>query len=531
MYQALYRKYRPDSFSDVVGQEHITDILKNELKSGKIFHAYLFTGPRGTGKTSCAKILAKAVNCLNPKDGDACLECDLCRAISNGEVLDITEIDAASNNGVENIRDLREQVSYTPSSAKYRVYIIDEVHMLSIGAFNALLKTLEEPPPHIVFILATTEVHKLPATILSRCQRFDFHRIPPEVISARLMDIAEQEGFIIEQDAADMIAALSDGGMRDALSTLDLCAARSQNITGDDVMQVCLLAGNNYCLELAELIKNGDCGGALFKVDELHKNAVDLMRLCGELVSHYRNLLVAKTVKNPSSLIVCTAKVLESIKNQAGTYPIEGIVNAINVLTVALDRMNSVDRRTELETAIVRLCTPSLDNSPSALLARLEKLERTFKYATPATAPAAKQKDAPVIEEEILHNESEAPIEQPIAVTEEKTQSSGETVKFDAWQDVLAELVKSAPLMAASLADSVAYLKGDDTLLIDSQNEQFFSMMRSGDPIYTRQIKSAIMQVVGKTYRLGPYRKAEKKSSDPLEDVINKLKSLEVPKN
>ena len=236
MYQALYRKYRPNCFSDVVGEEHITDILKSELRSGKIFHAYLFTGPRGTGKTSCAKILAKAVNCLDLHDGDACCECESCRAIAEGDVLDITEIDAASNNGVENIRDLKEQVGYAPTSSKYRVYIIDEVHMLSIGAFNALLKTLEEPPAHIIFILATTEVHKLPATILSRCQRFDFHRIPTEAIANRIQYIAEKEGFTVEPQAAEMIATLSDGGMRDALSTLDLCAARSHNITEADVM-------------------------------------------------------------------------------------------------------------------------------------------------------------------------------------------------------------------------------------------------------------------------------------------------------
>ena len=386
MYQALYRKYRPNCFSDVVGEEHITDILKSELRSGKIFHAYLFTGPRGTGKTSCAKILAKAVNCLDLHDGDACCECESCRAIAEGDVLDITEIDAASNNGVENIRDLKEQVGYAPTSSKYRVYIIDEVHMLSIGAFNALLKTLEEPPAHIIFILATTEVHKLPATILSRCQRFDFHRIPTEAIANRIQYIAEKEGFTVEPQAAEMIATLSDGGMRDALSTLDLCAARSHNITEADVMSVCSLAGDSYCRELADCILNKDVGAALSMVDRLHKNAVDLQRLCNEMISHYRNLMVARTVKNPASLIICAPKEFEALKQQAANYPLEGIINALNVLTVSLDRMSMCDRRTEFETAMVKLCTPSLDTTPSALLDRLERLERPlvttdFKYS------------------------------------------------------------------------------------------------------------------------------------------------------
>ena len=229
-YQALYRKYRPQTFSDVVGQEHITETLKNELSAGKVTHAYLFTGTRGTGKTSTAKILAKAVNCLNPKNGDPCLECESCLSVANGENTDIVEIDAASNNSVDSIRELRDQVNFAPASSKYRVYIIDEVHMLTISAFNALLKTLEEPPEHVIFILATTEVHKLPATILSRCQRFDFRRIDPERICERIQYIAGKEGLTVTDGAASLIAAAADGGMRDALSILDLCASGSKNI-------------------------------------------------------------------------------------------------------------------------------------------------------------------------------------------------------------------------------------------------------------------------------------------------------------
>ena len=251
-YQALYRKYRPTTFSDVIGQEHITETLKNELSEGKTVHAYLFTGTRGTGKTSCAKILAKAVNCLNPKDGDPCLECEGCLAIANGENTDIVEIDAASNNGVDNIRELRDLLSFAPASSKYRVFIIDEVHMLSIGAFNALLKTLEEPPEHVIFILATTEVHKLPATILSRCQRFDFRRIDNEKICERIQYIAEKEGLSVSSDAATLIASAADGGMRDALSILDLCASSSKDIDEATVESVCAMAGNDYLLEMDE---------------------------------------------------------------------------------------------------------------------------------------------------------------------------------------------------------------------------------------------------------------------------------------
>lgn len=553
MYQALYRKYRPSCFSDVVGQEHITDILKNELKTGKIFHSYLFTGPRGTGKTSCAKILAKAVNCLNSDSGDACLECASCKAIENGDVLDIVEIDAASNNGVENIRDLKEQVNYTPTSSKYRVYIIDEVHMLSIGAFNALLKTLEEPPAHIVFILATTEVHKLPATILSRCQRFDFHRISTDAISNRIMYIAEKEGFSIERKAADIIASICDGGMRDALSTLDLCAARTKNITEDDVYSVCALAGNNYCVELSNMIAESDTGAALKKIDELHKNAVDIGRLCSELITCYRNLMIVKTVKDPTGLVICTPKELDGLKATAANISIESITNAISVLTDTLDRMATADRRTELEMAVVKLCTPQLDLSPSALLQRLERLERLMKYST-QTAPvqstgrtdnadgdlkqhiirqeknAMEGDDLPPIEDEIPPEKLEESLDSPHKMIPKKAESSSKPLRFEAWQDILAELLGSAPLLAASLTGSKAYIDGD-ILLIDSENAQFFSLMRNDNPMYRNQIKAALQTVVGRSYRLGPYKKAVEQQNDPLQDVINKLKQLEVPEN
>lgn len=556
MYQALYRKYRPSKFSDVVGQEHITEILKNELKTGKIFHSYLFTGPRGTGKTSCAKILAKAVNCLNSQSGDACCECESCLAIANGDVLDIVEIDAASNTGVDNIRDLKEQVNYTPASLKYRVYIIDEVHMLSIGAFNALLKTLEEPPPHIIFILATTEVHKLPATILSRCQRFDFHRISVESIAARILYIAGNEGFTIDESAANMIAMLCDGGMRDALSILDLCAARSKHITDEDVLGVCSLAGTDYCVVLSNLIAKGKTAAALGKVDELHKNAIDLTRLCSELITHYRNLMIAKTVKDPGNLIVCTKQTLESLKAQAQIISIESILNAIHLLAETLDRMSTVDQRTEFETAVVRLCNPSLDNSPSALLQRIEKLERTVKYgissapsAEPATeTPGFKTEESPKPAESL--NTSANGADQPseavklpvntVSTAETgvngaayaETVSKPETVtRFDAWGDVIGELQATTPLLAVTLIGSKAYLK-NDTLLIDCEDQQFFSYMRSEDPFYRNQIKLALHSVVGRQYRLGPYKKMQKDvSSDPLNEIINKLKSLEVPEN
>ncbi|MCQ2463438.1 MAG: DNA polymerase III subunit gamma/tau, partial [Clostridia bacterium] len=267
MYQVLYRKWRPRVFSDVVGQPHVTKTLASEILNKRLSHAYLFTGSRGTGKTTCAKILSKAVNCLSPVDGNPCNECEICRGIDSGAILDVVEIDAASNNGVDNIRDIRDEVNFTPASCKYRVYIIDEVHMLSDGAFNALLKTLEEPPEHVIFILATTEVHKLPSTILSRCQRFDFRRIPSEDMAERMSYIASRENLTLEHDAAMLIARLADGALRDALSILDQCGTRSKNIDAQLVSDVAGLTGRVYLFELTNAVCKADSAAALDILD------------------------------------------------------------------------------------------------------------------------------------------------------------------------------------------------------------------------------------------------------------------------
>ena len=283
MYRAFYRKYRPSTFTSVVGQEHITKTLENAVKSGKTSHAYLFTGSRGTGKTSCAKILSKAVNCLNPVDGNPCNECEICRGIDNGSILDIIEIDAASNNGVDNIRDLREEANFTPANAKFRVYIIDEVHMLSIGAFNALLKTLEEPPAHVIFILATTEVHKLPSTILSRCQRFDFKRIEPEAIAERLKEVALKENLTLADDGAMLIARIADGAMRDALSLLDRCSSVEGVIDSTAVAKSAGLAGREYIFELCDSIIEKNPAKALEIVDKLYNDSCDMSVLSQSL--------------------------------------------------------------------------------------------------------------------------------------------------------------------------------------------------------------------------------------------------------
>ena len=377
LYQVLYRKWRPQVFADVVGQPQVTITLKNELMAGRIAHAYLFTGSRGTGKTTCAKILAKAVNCLTPVDGDPCGHCEICQGMDQGSVLDIVEIDAASNNGVENIRSLREEANFTPAVAKYRVYIIDEVHMLSVGAFNALLKTLEEPPAHVVFILATTEVHKLPATILSRCQRFDFRRIPPAEIAERLEYVASQEGAALDGQAGLLLSRLADGALRDALSLLDQCIGVGKEITVSVVNQVVGIAGREPLFQLAQAVHEKNAAAALEIIDDLHGNSKDMMRLCEELCSHFRSLMLIKTMKDAGEILVVTKEELEELTHQALPMELSFLLHALDVLQRTMEQMGrGSNQRIELEMALIRLCTPELDTGNGALIRRIEALER-----------------------------------------------------------------------------------------------------------------------------------------------------------
>ena len=356
-HMALYRKYRPKTFSEVIGQNVVKESLKNQVASGKIGHAFLFTGTRGTGKTSCAKIFAKAINCQHNINGEPCLQCDICKGIENESIYDVTEMDAASNNSVEDIRDILSEVMYLPVMAKYRVYIIDEVHMLSTAAFNALLKTLEEPPAHVVFILATTELHKVPATILSRCQRYDFNRLSIEEIGEALMYIADCEDIQLSVSAARTIASLADGAMRDASSILDTCLSRGNVIDDDVVADVVGVSKQQEILNLAGYIINKDLPSALQEILLLEQKSVDIKRLCEELMTHFRNLLLANLPKSTYQLLNVSEEKFESLKKQAETTNHVFIQSALSAFTNAFESIaKGQSPKIALDIAVYTLC-------------------------------------------------------------------------------------------------------------------------------------------------------------------------------
>lgn len=567
MYQVLYRKYRPKVFSDVYGQEHVTSTLINEIKENRISHAYLFTGSRGTGKTTCAKILAKAVNCEHNENGEPCNECEVCKGLDSGSIYDVVEIDAASNNGVDNIRDLREEANYTPTRGRYRVYIIDEVHMLSKGAFNALLKTLEEPPEHVVFILATTEVHMLPATILSRCQRFDFKRIQPETMALRLKEVAGFENMQLDDDAAILISRIADGGMRDALSILDQCAGRGSHIDSKLVSEVAGIAGREALYELSDAVCNQSSGDALNVISRLHQSSYDMERLCVEMINHFRNFLIVKTVKKSRELIICTDDEYDTIIKSAESFTLAKVIFALdlfqNTLTIIKGGANA---RIEMEMCFVKLCQPKLDVSMEAVLDRIASLERVVKNGVSLApvqpvktvvseqpkAESIQQPDPPAAFLQTAEKQESFDIEKPIDNTEESEaenpvvppsdeafvdtvplqESPAEAVsvpqqevvqtEFAEWAEFMEIIYKTDIGIYGILNDATAYIRGEH-FLFESSNptlKQFIVM-----PTHKKAIKQAIFDVTGKRYKLGIFKNSEEKNEkkDPLEDLISKV--------
>ena len=537
MYQALYRKYRPKAFKDVIGQPHVTVTLQNELLSGRIGHAYLFIGSRGTGKTTCAQIFAKAVNCLNLDVGNPCGKCDLCQEIDAGEIMDIVELDAASNNGVNDIREICESAVFTPAKAKYRVYIIDEVHMLSPGAFNALLKTLEEPPAHVIFILATTEVHKIPATILSRCQRFEFHKISANDIAERIEYVVEQENAEIDKNAALLIAKISDGAMRDALAILDKCIGVSQKITVEVVSETVGIASQEQIYEIIEAILKESPEAALAAIDNFDKHSKDMSRLTFELISSFRNIMLTKTLKNAQNLLTISADDYKKLKDLTEDITLETIIFIMDTLQQSFEKMSKgCDAKTELEMCLVKLCSPKLNYSNEAIVSRVDKLEREINSLKANLQTEFNESHLNAEKKEKLSENSNLKgrlIEKTNEILEKKPTSANINVvelqknaqKMTNWNEVLEVLKDYSHTIATAFKGSTAYISGD-FVLINSQNEMAFELLRKSSQ--RDKMRVAIKNVTGKSYKLGPYTKAgpEAEPVDPLDELADTAKKM-----
>ena len=570
MYRALYRKWRPQRFADVVGQTAIVTALQNQIAAGRIGHAYLFTGTRGTGKTTCAKIFAKAVNCLDTSSPDPCGECEICKGIDSGAIMDIIEMDAASNNGVDDIRDLRDEVAYLPSVCKYKVYIIDEVHMLSTAAFNALLKTMEEPPEHVIFILATTEVQKVPITILSRCQRYDFTRITADDIAKRLLYVAEQEKIELDENAAQLIGRLADGAMRDALSILDTCAGVDNKVDEALVRRMAGVTDRGYLFEISDAIAAGDSVTALEKIAELRQQSVDMRRLCMELASHYRNLMLC-ALPGGTALLTGISPEEEAAYTQRRDFPQREAIRAINAFGAALEKMSrGTDQRIELELAVFSLTQPEAATAPvvvqaapaatapqafasaPAAFVSAPPVQTTPSVVPPTVSgtqpiPAPPVSDAPddlpppidddppFLQPELKPAPKPAVQPAPQAAPRpavrkaEPPRPVGPLEPFGFWPAVLADLEENDAMLISFLRGTKAYCDGRRVLFECS--DAFRDYIRNNNEV-KKQLREAIYRVSRIKYTIGPYEEPKdtsaSTSSVSLDETLHNMQELGV---
>ena len=531
MHQAFYRKWRPQVFDDVCGQEHITSVLRYEVEHGAFSHAYLFCGSRGTGKTTCAKILAKAVNCESPINGSPCGICASCQAIDSGAATDVLEMDAASNNGVDNIRDIRDEVVYAPSSLKKRVYIIDEVHMLSVSAFNALLKTLEEPPEHVVFILATTELQKLPATIISRCQRFDFRRITTDVLTERLRYIADREQLSLDPEAARMLAKLAQGGMRDAISLLELCSSSSREITPKTVVETVGITGRDSMINTVLAIANRDYEAIFEQIDEVVQSSKDLKVFWQNLIFFYRDLLVVKSTANAARYLDLTDVETEQITALAAKFKKETLLYHCKLLDEALfsiQRANEV-KRVIAELTLIRMCDETLDQSNEALLSRIAKLEDAVAIGAFPTRETPKSENNV---ESARKTEKKEPVKTTEAKTEEPKAAPASTTQkrvlrpLRSWMEAVERLGASDAMLSSFCRAASAYTTEDEKILIRFTSEFALNMAKinGGEDKLRGALSVALRrEIPSSALLLEVQANAEKSALDEIIEAANEL--------
>ncbi|MBE6865505.1 MAG: DNA polymerase III subunit gamma/tau [Ruminococcaceae bacterium] len=529
MHIALYRKYRPKTFSQVIGQKYVVEALKNQIAAGKIGHAFLFTGTRGTGKTSCAKIFAKAVNCLHPINGEPCLECDVCKGIENESIYDVTEMDAASNNSVEDIRDVLNEVNYLPVMAKYRVYIIDEVHMLSAAAFNALLKTLEEPPAHVIFILATTEIHKVPATILSRCQRYDFTKLTVEDIAEALLEIAREENIQLTAGAAKMIATLSDGAMRDANSILDTCVSMGSYIDETTVANLVGVSKDEDIFAFTDRLIAGDMAGSMLSLRELTGRSVDIRRLCEELITHFSNLLVANLVGSTAQLLNISQEKFDRLQQQAKTCSHNFISFALNCFTDALDSIaKGQNAKIAMDIAVYTMCNTqqvpqSVPVRPQPVNAP-QQVVNTVSVQQPASV---KPSNPPAAQPEPQVQSPQQPPVQPAKAQPKQDiaaqQAEEKPVPFAYWQDVIDIIADVDIPLHSFIKNSTAYLY--KSIVYIKGNEGLNNYIRTNKEV-NGIIKNAIFTASGKRYNIGGFKNIAHMFVEAQHDSINDILAL-----